>query len=402
MTHIHAKAHVAAPKPHLAAHKAEEQATVTVHVAKDNSRVTGSLPRLSRAQTQPLQALPWEAHGPALDPWMGELRGNFMTTWHATTQHHTTSVLTQLKGKLTDAGLAAVKTLKEQDKLNQGWLGHTLLNRLQNFVKHGGHKELESAALEQIASPDKIQQARPDSCAAADMQRNLATEHPTKYLAVVNSLFKFGEAKLHGHTLKISSENMAEIKAMHLKGPALVNAMFQAAAMDVANGKAGYDFKSDTSIFKKHGHLEREQGLTGDAMKTLDAIVGDAPVVTPKDLHHKIEALQKQGLSEFDAKKQVLESELASALKAGHQGAMFAVKDNRHHLAHAVIVTKVANGEVTFVDGHQRQHQVPEAAFMHHLCQNEHDRIGSGITFGSTSFSGTSYYAPPPAWAPWH
>ncbi|HEY9721444.1 MAG TPA: hypothetical protein V6D47_05495 [Oscillatoriaceae cyanobacterium] len=406
MTHIRAKSHVAPPPPPPPVHHTEHEAHVTVSVAKDKSRVTGSLPRMSQAKTQPLQALPWEAK--PMDGWMGALRGDFLTSWHATTQQHTATVLDKVKGKLTPAGEAAVKTLQDQGKLNKGWLHETVTSRLEHFLKHGGHKDLESAALEELASPDKIKQVRPDSCAAADIQRDLATKQPGKYIAVVNQLIQGKSIKLHGHTLQVSASNLQEIKSQHLKGTQLVDALFQSAAMDAANGKAGYDFKHDETISNNHGHIEREKGLSDENVQTLDQIVGAAPVVTPKEVHHEIEALRKKGVSEHDAKKQVLENQLAKAQAGGQQGVMFAVRGDHAHLAHAVIVTKIENGDVTYVDGHQRQKTVPESEFLHHMCTHEHVRIGSGITWGSTSSSTpsyaapTGYYAPPPtATFPW-
>jgi hypothetical protein len=268
----------------------------------------------------------------------------------------------------------------------------TLGAQITRFLDRGGDPKLAGDTVELIADAGGGRQCRPNACAAATVEGNWAKSDPSEYFRAATDLATKGET-----TLKRGKDGKTEVKlhvdeplwggkagtknkgwiAEHKEGPEAVQASVQAALMNHAS--AGYyDIKGDN--FVKRGPMtrwggsptEETVGVSTEELSKLQDDIGGAVFGVKLTEQTAIFGSPKVGMRRETIFHRDIDGELDDLRDATAVGnristviklpqdapkdtlAAFLLnrntRDQAQPSAHAVTVTNVTEGEVTFLD----------------------------------------------------
>jgi hypothetical protein len=268
----------------------------------------------------------------------------------------------------------------------------TLGAQIARFLDRGGDPKLAGDTVELIADAGGGRQCRPNACAAATVEGNWAKSDPSEYFRAATDLATKGETtlkrgkdgktevKLHVDEPlwggKAGSKNKAWI-ADNKEGSEAVQASVQAALMNHAS--AGYyDIKGDKFVtrgtFTRWGGSPTEEtvGVSTQELSKLQDEIGGAVFGVKLNEQTAIFGSPKVGMRRETIFHRDIDGELddlRDATAAGNRvstvirlpqdapkDALAAfllnrnTRDQAQQSAHAVTVTNVTDGEITFLD----------------------------------------------------
>lgn len=268
--------------------------------------------------------------------------------------------------------------------------GVTLRQSVDAYIKKGGDPELAFQVLKQIDKPNaRIKQISKFTCVPANVQRDIAKMNPQKYFVLTTSLALRGKAELpNGKVLEVSKENKNWIESSKMSPNSRINAYFQAALMDMADGAAKYNAKLGKSTGSNGLSME---ALGIEQARSLWKSVGGTPAFDPVAYR----ALMKA------QKKPVNPSAMLHEVERLYKGA----KDERRvmvplksegkdkHMFHQVTVLRMADGKVRYYDpGKETEVTVSRDKFLQMMGTNmqKGDRIGNSTTMAATTTTTTT------------
>ena len=140
---------------------------------------------------------------------------------------------------------------------------------------------LAAAVADHLADPDTICQVPgKGTCVAATVQKALARQSPELYATMVQGLITGGVRLRGGQWLQASSANLSWIDAQGLTGKARVDALMQAALMELGAPGMGYSLADD----RFNAQPTKLPGLSLDQARRLIEGLLKAPVLDPRDL----------------------------------------------------------------------------------------------------------------------
>lgn len=163
-------------------------------------------------------------------------------------------------------------------------LDHT--DKLSAFkALQAGHKDLAAALAAHLARPDTVVQVPGTStCVAATVQKTLARQNPELYKQLASELAMRGAAQLpNGVALAVSKANMAWIDQQGFSPEQKLNALVQAALMELGAPGEGYMLATDSFA----GKPGKAPGLSLDQARKLIETLLKAPMLDPRDLKAK-------------------------------------------------------------------------------------------------------------------
>lgn len=235
----------------------------------------------------------------------------------------------------------------------------------------------DPAALEaQVEDPDaRIRQLDAGTCAAAAAQKALAMVDPGRYRAIAGDLLRGGAAEIgQGERLALSPANRDWIMAQGLAGPALADAVVQAALMDWADGATAYDLGAD--VARADGAA---RGLSFAQARALNAALLGAPTLDRADAMERayqgvvpFADAARRALAEGATEQAFAVGELRRRLEAaraeGAPGAFMPIFVDEAGGQHMVFVREIgADGVVAFVDAHGEPQRVDGGEFLESL-----------------------------------
>jgi hypothetical protein len=211
-----------------------------------------------------------------------------------------------------------------------------------------------------------------------------------------------GTAKFQGHTMQVTKDNTSDIDHKgHLEVHKL-DSMFQAAAMDMANGGAHYDVGSDVT----KGKDGKTVGLTVEQAKKLSEALLGAPMIDPGYLDKLVKDGGAKGQSRTDTIKAFVENHTAKAVADDHPGLFVALNNGHKGKAHMVLVTSVENGMVNYTDGYGKTHSMSEDKFASHVTTNDKVKVGEDGNLAQTAAPSAPVtawsYSAPKTFSGWH
>lgn len=270
--------------------------------------------------------------------------------------------------------------------------GVTLRQSVDSYIKKGGDPDLAYHVLKQLDKPNaRIKQINKFTCVPANVQRDIAKMNPQKYFVLATSLALKGRAELpNGKMLQVSAENRKWIETSDMPPNKRINAYFQSALMDMADGKAKYDAKA--------GKSTAENGLSMAALgieqaRSLWKNVSGTPAFDPVAYM----SLMKKQNKPANAKTMLHEVERLFAAAKGQQRVMVPIKSeaNTKNMFHQVTVLKMSKDQIRYFDPAKAgEVTMSRAEFLDKIASNMKpgDRIGE---MGSTMLtSGTAAPAP--------
>lgn len=303
------------------------------------------------------------------------------------------AVVDGLAPKLSEDGQKALQTLSEQGKLTEvDHKGESLTDALKGLQDEGVDPKVLDTVAQQLADPEtQVMQVRDATCGVATPQRALAMQNPAEYARMAASLLTKGEATLpNGQVVKVSASNQQAIDKADLQGSERLNALFQSAVMDYANGDAHYDFEKDQSTLHTAQMDSTTSGLEAEQVKKVNEVLLGCPTFDTQALNDNVDKTIKaqQDLPQ-DQKKDVyqmytdeLDRQLQAAGDSGSPGLFLTVHGGQkqviadlqmaHHMGesgfadeyHSVFVSgKDAQGNYVISDATgAEQHVPPEEA----------------------------------------
>ena len=185
---------------------------------------------------------------------------------------------------LGDHGLDRMRELDASGALGQPGgngrsLGEEIVWRLDHGFVDGPTAEV---LLDQIADPDaNVRQISGNTCAAATAQKAMAESDPSLYFVTAADMLRSGGGRLpDGSSATLSAANRAFIAGQGYSPAERVDATFQAALMDYANGADTYDLASDTST--KADGTGSYQGVNQQQATELNQAALRAPTLDPR------------------------------------------------------------------------------------------------------------------------
>jgi hypothetical protein len=324
-----------------------------------------------------------------------------------------------------DAQMPAMPRIPTPPQRGTGQLANSALPEFSGALKRGTTDGLNAARLVEVTHPDiasalEAQLARPDvvaqvpgksTCVAATVQKTLARQNPQLYALIVNELVGLGNAQLpNGASLTVSKANMAWINAQNFTPDQKLNALVQAALMELGAPGQAYLLASDSF----GANPAKAAGLSLDQARKLIETLLKTPVLDPRDLKAKWDGhYQAKGeVPPADPLTTTPSPELVRELLEGAEAGNFAVvraRDNagrllrdhdgrpfleedendesrrvqppkKTHMVQIIAKDDVA-GTVTYIDGLGAQRTVEAASFARILLMtsrtNELEGIGS-------------------------
>jgi hypothetical protein len=356
------------------------------------------------AKTQPLTPMPWAAGFAGLGGWLGGLKRDYVDTYTRSFKDNTQDFIK--KHNWGPNGRAVLEQMANDGKFAQmDPQMNNLLNHVERYLDKGGRKDLAMTLLKQIADPDSIQQANQNTCAAATLQKALATQNPAKYFRMMTQLCDEGKTHVGDTHLVTTKANRADIQAAGIPLDQRASAYFQAAATEFANGTATYDFDRDKSTLDRKGTKGDKEfsGVGFNRAKQMNEILMGAPTIEPDRLKDHIEAAKARGATRTHAIHWYVKDKAQEASEANQPGVFLAVKSVKHKdKAHMMLVKGTdEHGNFKLVDanGKERTWTPQQMADRVILTENKNigDNAGILMTSGSaTTTTTTPYSAPPP------
>lgn len=279
------------------------------------------------------------------------------------------------------------------------------------------HKGIAAALAAHLARPDTVCQVPGKStCVAATVQKALARQNPELYSLIVSELVVLGSARLpNGAALSISKANLMWIDAQNLTPERKLNALVQAALMELGASGEGYMLAGDAFAATPG----KAPGLSLDQARKLIETLLKAPVLDPRDLKAKWDGHYKAKgeTPPSDPLATTPSRELVRKLLAGAEAGTFAVvrarddegallrdRDGRPFLeeqeedeesrrkhppkkSHMVQIVAVddAAGTVTYIDALGTQRTVEAASFARIMLMTTRssELEGIGSSFGA-------------------
>lgn len=344
---------------------------------------------------------------------LGEMVARAVRVWTKASQVRTQAFLDATLPTLSPAGRQALQALAAQGKLeavDPGW--SNLRDNVDAHLKGGGDRAIVEAVLAQLARPEgTVVQAREHACVAAAFQLGIARDNPAQYFQMATALAAGRPAALpSGEAIAVSPANLAWIEAQGLPPAERLNAIFQAALMDYASG-GGYDIASDlvTTRDEEAKLTTTMHGLRPAQARKLNDALLQVPTLDGPGLFARIAAAVGYGDSPLEAATESLVTAVAEAVEGGHGGVMVVVAAGheaidlppglRNQLPpedrvvprfHMVLVKGLEDGRVTYVDPAGQTRTEPLEAFAARICLDEGVYVGTGGTYGTgASTSGT-------------
>ncbi|MFN3429078.1 MAG: hypothetical protein ACK46X_03890 [Candidatus Sericytochromatia bacterium] len=364
--------------------------------------LTGYKAGVRAAKTQPLTPMPWAAGFGGLGSWLGGLKRDYVDTYTKSFKDNTQAFIA--KHNWGPQGKAVLVQMANDGKFAQmDPQMNNLLNHVEKYMEKGGRKDLALTLLKQIANPDTIQQANQNTCAAATLQKALATQNPAKYFRMMTQLCDDGKTQVGGVELTTTKANRSDIQAAGIPMDQRASAYFQAAATEFANGAATYDFDRDKSKVDRKG-TENDKEFSGvgfNRAKEMNEILMGAPTIEPDRLKDHLEAAMGRGRSRTEAIHWYVKDKVKEATEADQPGVFLAVKSLKHKdKAHMMLVRGVdEQGNYKLVDANGKERTWTPQQMAERAILTEDKNIGDNagiMTTSGTATPTTTYTAPPP------
>jgi hypothetical protein len=268
--------------------------------------------------------------------------------------------------------------------------GVTLRQSVDTYIKKGGDPELAFQVLKQIDKPNaRIKQISKFTCVPANVQRDIAKMNPQKYFVLTTSLALRGKAELpNGKVLEVSKENKHWIESSKMSPNSRINAYFQAALMDMADGKAKYNAKAGKSTGSNGISME---ALGIEQARSLWKSVGGTPAFDPVAYKSLMKAQKKP----VNPSAMLHEVERLFKTAKDERRVMVPLKSEGHdkHMFHQVTVLELGHGKVSYYDpGKEKEVTVSREKFLQMMGTNmqKGDRIGNTTTMAATTTTTTT------------
>lgn len=303
---------------------------------------------------------------------------------------------------LDQEGVGMMQTLAMQGQLDRMGpinrsFGEEIVSRLQTGAVNN---DLAKTLMNQIIDPDNnIQQIGNHACVAATNQKAIATLNPALYFITAADIVNTGSGNLpSGETVTVSGANVETLDRYQLEGPVRVDAAFQAALMDHANGADSYDLETDTST---HADGRIYTGLNEAQAAELNSDVLNAPTLRGSNILADFTARslnpQYLDLGEWGGQIQwtppievVVSEHLQAARAMGFPGVFVPLADAEGN-RHMVLVREMndSTGKVTVMDASGASRQMDTWAFLGAVALQDTGDNGIGTLTGRTA-TGTS------------
>ena len=149
--------------------------------------------------------------------------------------------------------------------------GTTTLDSLDRMANTPSAKGFLNNTLADILKPDRIWQGDAPTCTVSTMQYELAKEKPAEYARLMTGLTVDGHVTLAGGGTLETNVSQAVFSSMishDQRSP--TEAVFQAAAMETANGADHYDVNARKSTgVDAQGNVHSYKGLYGDQIRVM-------------------------------------------------------------------------------------------------------------------------------------
>lgn len=391
--------HVEAPRPKapvIAPPKPAQGAKTTPLVMPDRNGAKGLNAYnqgVRAAKTQPLAPMPWSGWG----GWLGAMKATFVHTAVQTAADKTQAFMDKHQKDFGPEGQKLLQKFQADGTLDKtDGEGSTLRQKLEGFLDKGGKPKEAYCLLRQIAHPDTINQVNQNTCAGATLQKALAEQNPAKYFSVMTKLADKGHAKLPGGIeLTVSKDARQDILKSGMGMAERMSSYFQAAATEYANGRASYDFSTDTSKVDKKGNQDDEtfKGVFLSHARDLNQALLDAKTIDPAHLKAGLQAAKDQGVGRTQAIAQFVQDRVTRDQGDGQLGTFLAVKGQHHHKAHMMLVTGVdAQGNFHVQDATGRERVWSPDKLAEKVVLEGGDKVGedSSATAQSTTTTTTT------------
>lgn len=291
-----------------------------------------------------------------------------------------------------------------------GPLRRTTSNLNTGKLLQTNHKPIADALAAQLQNPELISQvAGKGTCVAATVQKTLARQNPELYRQLASELVALGAGRLPmGGELKVSAINRNWIEAQGFSPADKLNALMQAALMELGAPGQGYVLASDSFTAQP----AKPPGLSLDQARKLIETLLKTPMLDPRELKTKWDAhFEAAGeLAPADPLASTPTPDLVRTLLEGAEAGTFAVvraRDNtgallrgpdgrplvdeddedkerrkrppkQNHLVQIIAVDDQA-GTVTYIDALGTQRTVEAASFAKILLMSTRSSELEGI-----------------------
>jgi hypothetical protein len=398
-----------------AAKAAAEAAAQRAEAAKDKAPTTllGKFSEKAKEiASAATDALPWDKAGSAFS----QVK-DFVADFAKADQAKTDKFMEKHGDALGESGRAGVEKLAGDGALSaidKEW--GNLRDNLAGYMQSEKDPKVATAVVEQLSNPDAIAQMTENGCAAATLQKALAESNPGQYFQIATDLATTGKATLpNGDKLAVSKENQKAIDSQEMPIGDRINAAFQAAAMDFANGSHQYSAADDRSHEKTEDTELTYAGLNiSQATKLNEALLG-TPTLDQEALKNHIfdtidaqaDKPQEDKVSVDDMLMENVKSQFDQAKDGGAPGIFVSLHSGSERIGprglddavvsyhHMVMVKDMdAKGNVTIVDANGLEAQMSKAEFASKVSQsNEADAyggIGNTGTMAATTTTTTT------------
>lgn len=269
---------------------------------------------------------------------------------------------------LDEEGIGLMQGLAQTGQLDAvGDGGRTLGREVVERMANGAvTNDVAKVLLQQVLDPDaNILQMTAHNCVAATAQKAMAVDDPALYFVTALDLVRGGVGNLpSGEQAIVSAANQAAIQAAGLTGADLVDATFQAALMDHANGADTYDLATDRST-RADGRTYL--GLSEAQAAELNSDALQAPTLLGSNVRAAYEAAQQNPIyvdlgewggsfSYTPTRAMVVAEFLQGARRENFPGVLVAVADPASGDRHMVLVRDLnaKTNQVTVMDAYGR------------------------------------------------
>ena len=149
--------------------------------------------------------------------------------------------------------------------------GTSMLDSLDRMANAPNAKGFLDNTLADVLRPDRIWQGDAPTCTVSTMQYELAKEKPAEYARLMTGLTVDGSVTLAGGgTLETNVSNAVFSSLISKDQRSPTEAVFQAAAMETANGADTYDVNARASTgLDAQGNTHTYKGLYGDQIRDM-------------------------------------------------------------------------------------------------------------------------------------